>query len=228
MERNKLSYEMSNFIRPIFVGEAKKGMPAGIFFINIVAAIMMLHEQVAGMCIIYAALGVILAIGGLFIINLEGGWIQKAFYGACESVFLLLCAYLATYMDYSEAGYNLGPYMLYTQLIGGGVFITFVLLLLYRLKKPAKGLNEADMERSIKRGLVLGVGIVIVIFGGLILLYCTVFKRNIHLVESSKMLYVAMCLNALAAYYILKAVCCIKYRVAINAVCNEKGKKKRR
>ncbi|MDO5518406.1 MAG: hypothetical protein Q4F66_12705 [Clostridium sp.] len=77
-------------------------------------------------------------------------------------------------------------------------------------------------------GLVIGVGMVIVIFGGLILLYYTVFKRNIHLIQSSKMLYVAMGLNALVAYYMLKVICCIKYRTEIKEACNGKGKKKRK
>lgn len=108
--------------------------------------------------------------------------------------------------------------------MGAGIFIIFMLLLGYRLKKPAKGISEDKMNT----GIVIGWCIVIVIIGGLIGLYYTVFKRNINFVESNKMLYMAMCLNALVAYYLLKVICCIRYRVEIEAAYHTQKKKKRK
>lgn len=227
MNKNNLSYEMLNFVRPIYVGEMGKGMPAFLAFLNLGAAMIILNQEMSIRTLGMGLVGVLLAICGVFIISTANGWVQKAIYGCCESVFLLIVAYFAAYIEYKEAGYPLNEYILYTQLMGGGIFIIFILLLGYRLKKPAKGGSEERMNTGIVIGLVIGWGMVIVIVGGLIWLYYTVFKQNINLIESSKMLYVAMCLNALVAYYLLKSICCIRYRVEIEATYRTKAKKKR-
>ena len=216
MKRKQLDHELLDFIRPIYRGEAKKGILMFICFMNILGSMIIWNKNKSMVSLALVLIGVFLAAIGFFILRLEDRWIEKAIYGFCETLFLLILSYFTTYMEYKETGYSIGPYISFTQLIGSSIFLISILILYYRLKHSFKGTDEKKMINSIKLGIGISIGLIILIFVGVFLLYY--LKQDMHLVESSKMLYVAMVLNIVAAYYTLKVLCCIKHYSEIKQI----------
>lgn len=228
MQMNKLDERIVQFVEPIFTGEVKKGMPTFICFINIAFAAIILEQHMTQSSIMIAVVGAVLAFLSFIVIGGSDSKLAKAIYGFFETLFMLGISYYATYTEYINARLDVQPYFIYTQMVGLGIFVTFLLILLYRLKGPKREITDEQVARGIKVGLWIGIFIIVGIGVGLIVLYYTVFKREIHLVESSKMLYAAMVMNVLMAYYALKSYYAIKYQDIIKKQSIGKNKKKKK
>lgn len=228
MNKNNLDERMLYFFEPIFKGEDKKSTPASICFMNGAISLIVLSKDMNPFGICYVVVAVILALLSFKIILRSESYMVKAIYGFFETLALLSLSYYASYTEYMAAGYKVKPYFIYTQMIGAAIFVAFLLILLYRLKGTPKEITGEQIEKGIKIGLWICIVMLIVIVVGLIVLYFTVFQEEMHLVKSSKMLYVAMVLNILVAYYALKSFYTIKYRKVIRKEIMKQHKKKRR
>lgn len=202
-----------------------KGMKIFICFLNLGAAgILGIQSALLG-GYIFAGIGILLSV--LSFIVREGKSSKKicAWYGFCEIIYLLILCYWATYQEYVESGLNLRPYMLYTQLIGWCITIIFIPAFTRRLKLDHE--DKEITEKSIIYGYIGALALIVIVFGGLIILYYTVFNKSINLVESSKMLFCAFGIQIVVAYYGIKVYMLTRYgKLMYKTVTHKKRRRK--
>ena len=149
---------------------------------------------------IFATIGVLLSI--LSFVVLKCNYKARAWFGLAENIFGTALCYGAAYQKYVESGLNLRPYVVYSQLVG----VCIIGLAIFGFVRTFKiGFEHPEItEKSIIWGYIAGLSLIVIIFGGLAILYFTIFDESISLVESSKMLYCALGMNVGIAYSLVK------------------------
>lgn len=175
--------------------------------VNLVVLILGIQRGGLG-SYIFGGIGIVLGIAICIIRKTS----NKKFCTGCgfaESIFLLILWYGVSYQEYAESGLDVRPYIVYTQLVGWCITGICIPAFTRRLRL---GFMDKDItSRSIIIGYIASLLIVIGVFGGLIILYFTVFNKSMNLVTSSKILYVALCTQVIVAYYITKLYLLIRY-----------------